>query len=55
MAFGLSATKYSSLNFVAGASGKTIQLKNVNSQSQVTDAVSKAGVDLHDFEVSVVS
>jgi hypothetical protein len=52
--FGLAATKYNSLNFVAGASGKTLQLNNVTSQNQVTNAVSKAGVDLQDFQVNVV-
>jgi hypothetical protein len=53
--FGLSATKYNSLNFVAGASGKTLQLNNVTSSSQVSNAVSKAGVNLQDFEVLVAS
>jgi hypothetical protein len=54
-AFGLAATSFGSVNFVAGASGKTIQLKNVTSQSQVTSAVSKAGANLHDFQVNIVS
>lgn len=52
-AFGLSAMKYSFLSFAAGASGKTIKLNNVTSQSQVTAALSN--VNLHDFEVNVVS
>lgn len=53
--FGVSATKYNSLNFAAGASGKTLQLNNVTSQNQVNNAVSKAGVNLQDFEVIVAS
>jgi hypothetical protein len=51
--FGLSAHKYNSLNFTSGASGKTLNLNNVTSQTQVTNAVSKAGVDLQDFQITV--
>ncbi|HSZ59431.1 MAG TPA: hypothetical protein VK797_27555 [Tepidisphaeraceae bacterium] len=52
--FGLAANKYNSLSFVAGATGKTLNLNNINSQNQVTNAVSKAGVNLQDFVIRVV-
>jgi hypothetical protein len=51
--FGLSAHKYNSLSFAAGASGKTINLNNVTNQDQITNAVSKAGVNLQDFQITV--
>jgi hypothetical protein len=53
--FGLAANKYNSLSFVAGATGKTLNLNNVTTQSQVTTAVSNAGVNLQDFMVNVVT
>lgn len=53
--FGLAANKYNSLSFVAGASGKTITVNNVTSQSKVTNAFSKAGVDPQDFQAKVVT
>ena len=52
--FGLAANKYNSLSFVAGATGKTLNLNNINSQNQVTNAVSKVGVNLQDFVIRVV-
>ena len=52
--FGLAASKYNSLSFVAGAGGKTVNMNNVTSQSQVTNALSKAGVNLQDFQINVV-
>jgi len=51
--FGLSAHKYNSLSFTAGASGKTININNVTNQNQVANAVTKAGVDLQDFQITV--
>ena len=51
--FGLSAHRYNSLSFTAGASGKTLNINNITSQTQVTNAVSKAGVGLQDFQVTV--
>ena len=53
--FGLAANKYNSLTFVAGATGKTLNFNNITNQNQVTNIVSKAGVNLQDMVISVVA